>query len=527
MVTASSTGKGAAVRRNRRWLAGVAVLVIGAAAGCADAAPADRTGGHTIVLRLATSDGDLSSPPHYEGPLTFVKELDRLSHGGIRVEVTHDYGHGAGSAESKLVTAIASGDVDGGWPATRAFADAGIHGLEAVEAPLAITNRKALTALVTGKPSERILGELKGSGVVGLALAAGPFRVPMSAQDPLVSVEDWKGVPFRVYNSPVQADAVRALGGEPLAYTHNWHEAVSAGKLRGAELDIAGYATAGTTDVVTDVTANVPLWPKVFVLALSQKRYDALTDQQRVWVRQAAARAGQAAVGASYDDTASVALLCEHGVRVHLATDSQLTGLRTALAPVSARLASNDRTAGVMRVVTDLAARFPGVDVPRIPAGCVKTKAPAGPSIPTQVSELPDGVYRAEIPVAAVEDAGINNQDGFSGIWTLHIDHGTYVLTCRALDAPGHDCGNNTYDGPLEAGDLRGEGSKVWFVYDPGRLAEFTGCTLPVSPSLPGHCAPMEPYSASWAVRGKTLTFQDPEGLPSYYLPIRPWRRIG
>jgi hypothetical protein len=143
------------------------------------------------------------------------------------------------------------------------------------------------------------------------------------------------------------------------------------------------------------------------------------------------------------------------------------------------------------------------------------------------VSGLPDGVYRAEIPVAAVDDAGINNQDGYSGIWTLRIDHGTYVLTCRALQAPGHDCGNDTYDGPLEAGNLRGEGSKVWFVYDPERLAELTGCTLPVSGYLPGHCAPGEPYSASWAVHGRTLTFQDTEGLPSSYLPIRPWRRIG
>ena len=39
------------------------------------------------------------------------------------------------------------------------------------------------------------------------------------------------------------------------------------------------------------VTGNVVLWPRMFVLALSKKRFDALTTQQQAWVRGAAEQA--------------------------------------------------------------------------------------------------------------------------------------------------------------------------------------------------------------------------------------------
>ena len=260
----------------------------------------DKTGGDTTVLRLATFEGQVDDNGQNYGPQAFVDNLRKLSGGRLKVELTTDYGGSAPDAESRVVRAIASGEVDGGWPSTRAFANAGIPGLGVVEAPMTITSYAAEKALVSGPVAGKLLGRLDGTGVVGLGLTVGPLRLPFAAKAPLLGPGDWKGVRFRVFNSPVQADAVRALGATPVNLSFSFIDELKAGTLRGAEFDIPAYAHNGYTTEAGHVTANVVLWPKVFVLALSKKRFDALTAQQQAWVRGAARQAVTASVDATY-----------------------------------------------------------------------------------------------------------------------------------------------------------------------------------------------------------------------------------
>ena len=51
------------------------------------------------------------------------------------------------------------------------------------------------------------------------------------------------------------------------------------------------------------VTSNVVLWPKVYVLSLSQDAFDGLTEEQQGWVHEAAEQATQTSVEATYDET--------------------------------------------------------------------------------------------------------------------------------------------------------------------------------------------------------------------------------
>src|SRR4051812_14702618 len=149
--------------------AGGAVVLAVVLAGCGAGVP-DRAGGDTVVLHLATIDGEVNGNGQLTGPETFVEALSDVSGGRLRVEVADTYGDGAADSESRLVKAIAAGDLDGGWPATRAFAAAGISGLEAVEAPLTLTSSAAVDDLVTGPAAADALQVLDGSGVTGLAL---------------------------------------------------------------------------------------------------------------------------------------------------------------------------------------------------------------------------------------------------------------------------------------------------------------------------------------------------------------------
>jgi TRAP-type C4-dicarboxylate transport system substrate-binding protein len=311
------------------------------ATACSGAGVAgDKAGGDTVVLRMATIDGVPTEGAAASAPEAFAEALPEVSGGRLRVDLLHSYGAGRPEAESDLVEALARGtDLDGGWPATRAFAAAGIDGLGAVEAPMVITSYEAAKELVAGPAGEQVLAALHGSGVKGLSLGLGPLRRPFAGGAPLIGPEDWSGEVIRVFNSPVQAATVTALGGRPENASFTWLDQVKEGSIRGAEYDVNSTLGAGM-----HVTSNVVLWPKVFVFSLSQKRYDALTTQQRTWVTLAAEEATRATMRTAYDSRASVDRLCALGARFSPANSEQVAALRDRVEVVVDALAADPQT---------------------------------------------------------------------------------------------------------------------------------------------------------------------------------------
>jgi TRAP-type C4-dicarboxylate transport system substrate-binding protein len=499
------------------------LIVIGLAAACS-AEQVDKAGGDTVVLQLASIDPVNSNGQSY-GVQAFVESLGEVSEGRLQVEVNDTYGDGAPDAESDLVAGIASGEIDGGWPSTRAFSEAGIPGLEAVEAPMTITSYEAQKALVADPVAQEMLQGLDGSGVIGLGLAVGPLRRPFSST-PLLDPQDWAGARFRVFNSPVQTEAVSALGAEPVNAGFDWLQQVRTGELDGAEFDIAQYQANGYTTDAGNVTSNVALWPKMFVLSISEARFVALTGEQQAWVREAAEQAVQTSVEADYDESTPAMQLCESGMRFLEATPQQVTELGDLLAPVIAQMAGDPGIGPTLARVQEVAALSGGTYVPDVAEECSQTTETAArpETPPAEVAGIPDGLYRAEVSEADVTAGGHDNGSGWSGVWSLQIEDGTYAINCRPLDLPGKDCGNLTFDdvvtfdSVLEAGYVRGSEDVVYFVYDAQVHSDLSGCELP--------CFPASTYSVVWELEGEEITFGDLQGAGPVGQGTEPWRKI-
>ena len=355
----------------RRTLAAGAlpVLLSGLVLSCSATGVADKTGGDVEILRFATID-KVDANGQSPAPGVFLAALERLSGGELRSDVTLDFQSGEVGAETDLVRAIAEGSVDGGWPTTRAFSRAGLRGLEPVEAPLVLSSTDAQRALATGPAAAALLESLEGSGIETLGLAVGSLRRPWSTGPALVEPDRWRGVPFRSYNSPVQEDAVRALGGEPVLASFDFPQLVSDGALRGVELDRAQYDRNGYGALLPHVVSNIVLWPRMTVLSLSTKRFRALTDQQQEWVRAAAAEAVAASVAFPYDETAPAERLCGQGVRFTEAEPAQVVSLQRAVAPVLVALRSDPETRTSMSVVEQVARDFPSAEAIPLPPSC-------------------------------------------------------------------------------------------------------------------------------------------------------------
>jgi hypothetical protein len=335
-----------------------------------------------------------------------------------------------------------------------------------------------------------------------------------------------------VFNSPTQADAVRALGATPADVSFSYIDQIKEGTLQGGEFDIAGYEQQGGGTLAGNVTANVVLWPKVFVLALSQKRFDALTSQQQTWVREAAAQAVKASVDAPYDETPAARTLCEQGVRFREASPGQLQGLRARFRPVLDKLAADPTSAQLLGDLQAIAAQHPGPDTPAVPASCAKgiAKSASPGQVPTAVSDLPDGVYRHQLTHDEVAAAGDDGEGGLAGTWTLRVRSGTFQLHCRPVEGAGRSCGGAGNEGIFEAGHLRGTGRTVYFVSDPEMLSRLNGCKLPASSTQPDHCWPLDPYRMTWALAGDQLSFTDwhypGETGDNLTFTGGPWRKI-
>ena len=209
------------------------------------------------------------------------------------------------------------------------------------------------------------------------------------------------------------------------------------------EFDIAQYAHMGKSTEAGYVTANVVLRPKVFVLSISQERFDALSDEQQNWVREAADKAMQVSVDSTYDETTIAQELCEKGTRFITASPDQIAALRSTLQPVLDGLAADPANGTLLTEIQAIAADHPEPDVPTVPEACRQGTADdqsaaspaAGP--PGQVSDLPDGEYRVEITTDDLTAAGLDNHDGKSGTWTLTVREGMYEMRCRPIDDPG------------------------------------------------------------------------------------------
>ena len=486
--------------------------------GC-QGGPAAKTGENTVGLVFGT----VGTLPNADTGLSraldlFVRQVAALSGGHVRIVVDSGVGNGAAGSEQELIKEVQNGNLAGAWNPTRGFAAAGIHAFEAAEAPFVLQGYPAEQQFVTGPIAKRMLNRLGTSGLVGLGMLAGPLRRPFALHAALVSPAGWKGLSFRIENTPEQLGTLAALGARP-AVTDSAGVSSAIVTAGGQEFDLFQYDYDGFGSAEPYVTDNLALWPKPFVLMMNAARFKALTSQQRQWLTEAAQQAVHASATAAFDETPAAQRLCLAGVRFTDVTPGQLADLREAVSPVYEHLRADAGTAADLADLQGIAAAHPNASAASIPAGC-RGAAAAPATVDTSITTLPqvpDGVYRVSFTKEDFEKLGAEpgHAADNAGTATMEISHGTYAIRIIFAGGPGVFI--------VDAGDVRGTGTLIVFEPDKARLTRLGGC-------LEG-CVPMQtPYSFDFTFFGDMLTLSDAKGLTD---PIslgtdisHPWRRI-
>lgn len=338
-------------------------------AGCTPPAATDKAGGSAEPSVLTMANG-YSSLGYEPGVQEFVDAVEEVSGGALVVQVQHEWGDLSHDFEPGIVEAVAEGDVDLGWVATRVFDTMRLTGFQALTAPMLVDSYPLQRAVLESDIPDRMLASLEDVGVEGLGLLAGGLRKPISVDRPLLSLADWRGIRFQTFPSELQTAAIAALGAEPTDVVFEGLDAgIADGAIDGFEKNLLIVKVNDQQLSAPYVTVNVSLWPETAALIADPDLLGRLSDEQQRWVREAASAAVDASADL-YDDQAVLDELCTTGAIAAEATPAQLEELRAAFEPVNAELRRDPVTARYLDEITALKSGMAEAESLEIPDMC-------------------------------------------------------------------------------------------------------------------------------------------------------------
>lgn len=412
----------------------VATATLAAAACGGTGGGEDKAGGAgaTVVLRLASPFGDTRQTV---APVdAFVRRVDELSGGNVRIELEEEWAHFAPDAEQRIVRDVAAGEVDLGWVGSRVFDTLGVTSFQALTAPMLIDSYALEDAVIESGVTAEMSRGLGRLGVVGVGVLADALRRPVSVTAPMLEPADWRGIGVGTMRSGATQDAIRALGAEPVeVFGPPRRDALDKGRIQAFELGLGLAADPQYSSRAPYVAANVHLWPQMDVLLANPARLERMTARQRGWLRESAqdtaARSSELADG----DAKALELACEAGARFADASEAELAALRAAFAPAYVSLRRDGATAAFIERIRALKRSTPAEPALSIPSECTG-KAPQ--RLTGGTTEPPvylNGTYRWVITQADADKVG-DTDEGYPNVDTITLKDGRLEGGCFGVD---------------------------------------------------------------------------------------------
>jgi TRAP-type C4-dicarboxylate transport system substrate-binding protein len=327
-----SDGSTTSVGRATVLMAAAAATLAVAASACAGSGD-DKAGGSSrgkpVLLTLVLDSGVDSDE--------FVKAVERLSSGSVRIDVTESWRRGQLDREARTIEDVRAGRFDLALVGARAWDTLGVTSFQALLAPFLVDSYALQRRVLQSGLAQRMLTGVEPLGLVGVALLPGPLRRPLGVSRALGQPVDYEGATVGVGPGWVARTTFRALGARPLGFVAPLkYDPALISAFDGAELEFTAILGLGYDVPSRAVTANVAFWPRAQTIVASRKTFAALAPAQKRVLRRAAADAvaAESARIEAEEETLLATRCAQVEIPFAIASNADRAALRGAVQPV-------------------------------------------------------------------------------------------------------------------------------------------------------------------------------------------------
>ena len=183
----------------------------------------------------------------------FKQLAEERTKGRVKIEV---YPNSQLYKDKEEMEALQLGAVQMLAPSLAKFGPLGVKEFEVFDLPYLFPNKAALDAVTDGKIGKDMMAKLEPKGIVGLAFWDNGFKV-FSANKPLKTPADFKGLKMRIQSSKVLDAQMRALGATPqvMAFSEVY-QALQTGVVDGTENPPSNFSTQKMYEVQKHLTLS-------------------------------------------------------------------------------------------------------------------------------------------------------------------------------------------------------------------------------------------------------------------------------
>jgi len=272
----------------------------------------------------------------------FKKIVDERTKGQVKVEV---FANSTLFKDKEELEALQIGSVQMLAPVPGKFGPLGVKEFEVFDLPYVFKDMDAVHRFARGPGGTGLLKKLESRGVVGLSYWDNGFRV-MSANKPIHTVTDMRGLKIRINSSKVNAAIVKSVGGLPqsLAFSEVY-QALQTGVVDGTEGPLSNLYTQKQYEVQKHVTLTYHTISN-YVVVTNKKFWDSLPANIRTTLEEAIkdATAFNNSIAAKDEAAALAAIKASGKSTVYVPTAAEMDGWVKATAPVYGEMA--DRVGG-------------------------------------------------------------------------------------------------------------------------------------------------------------------------------------
>ncbi|AWB35634.1 TRAP transporter substrate-binding protein [Orrella marina] len=278
--------------------------------------------------------GHLVQPGHplALGVQKFADLVSEKSGGKIKVR---EFGGSVLGSESQQMSAVQGGVQQMFVPATTT-ASALVKEFSLIDTPFAFQNTSQVDALLGGPFGTSLQERLPERGIVGMGFWETGFRNFTNNRQPIIKMEDMRGLKTRVMGDPLFLDSFKALGTNPVPMAFGeLYGALESGALDAEENPYSIVLTSKFYEVQKYMSETNHVYTANLVM-MSKRFWDQLSDTEKQILSEAAAEAGEYQRTISREK-AKVARdqLIANGMEINSVPQDSLDQMRAATDPVA------------------------------------------------------------------------------------------------------------------------------------------------------------------------------------------------